>query len=113
MNMTTTISIAVVFSIVAVIAQIYSIWNGHRKNTEEAEREKIELEKNLLSLNLKLDQVNNSIITLVESDKSKAIELKTIGESIAMFKRDMKAMWKKVDDHETRLKTVEKEVKLI
>lgn len=112
MDMTTTISIAVIFSIVAVVSQIYSIWNGHRKNTEESERKKIELEKNLLGLNLKLDQLRNSLATLVESDKSKAVELKSINESIIIFKRDMKAMWKKVDDHEARLKTVEKEVKL-
>ena len=111
MDMNTTISIAVIFSIVAVLSQVYAMWNGHRKNNEDEERKKVELEKNLLKLNLKLDQVNNSITMLVESDKAKTLELKEISENIVMFKRDLKAMWKKIDDHEVRLKSVEKEVK--
>lgn len=108
--MNATISFAVICAVVALGSQIYSIINGHKKNVEEQKREKIELEKNLLTLNLKLDQMNQSIGVLVESDKSKSIELKTINESIIKFNESLKAAWKKIDNHEERITEIEKEV---
>lgn len=108
--MNATISFAVICAVAALASQVYSIFNGHKKNVEDQKREKIELEKNLLTLNLKLDQMNTSIAVLVESDKSKSVELKTINESIIKFNESLKAAWRKIDSHEERLTIIEKEV---
>ena len=109
--MDTGISFAVVCALVALGSQIYSIWNNHNKNIEDQKREKIELEKSLVKLDMKLDELGRSIAVLVESDKSKAVELKSIDASIIKFNESLKAAWKKIDNHEERRTNIEKEVK--
>lgn len=109
--MNATISFAVICAVVALGSQIYGIINNHNKNIEDQKREKIELEKNLLKLDMKMDHLNDSIVILVDSDKSKSIELKAINESIIKFNESLKAAWRKIDDYEIRLTNIEKEVK--
>lgn len=110
MNATISISFAVICALVALAAQIYSIWNNHNKNVEEQKREKIELEKNLLKLDMKLDNVNGQMNTLVKSNENTSVELKAINESIIKFNEQIKAAWRKIDDHEIRITNIEKEV---
>lgn len=43
--MSTTISVALIFSVIAAAGTIYNIWNNHQKNQAEAERKAIEAEK--------------------------------------------------------------------
>lgn len=108
--MNATISFAVICAVVALGSQIYSIWNNHNKNVEDQKREKIELEKNLLKLNMKLDNVNGQMNTLVKSNENTSVELKSINESIIKFNESLKAAWRKIDDHEIRITNIEKEV---
>ena len=110
MNATISISFAVICALVALAAQIYSIWSNHNKNVEEQKREKIELEKNLLKLDMKLDNVNGQMNTLVKSNENTSVELKAINESIIKFNEQIKAAWRKIDDHEVRITNIEKEV---
>ena len=108
--MNASISFAVVCAVVALGSQIYSIWNNHKKNVEDQKREKIELEKNLLKLDMKLDNVNGQINTLVKNYESTTVELKSINESIIRFNESLKGAWHKIDDHEIRITNIEKEV---
>lgn len=110
MNTTITISFAVICAVAALGSQLYSVWNGHKKNVEDQKREKIDLEKNLLKLDMKLDNVNAQINTLVKYNESTTAELKFIDESIIKFNEQMKAAWRKIDDHEIRITSIEKEV---
>ena len=108
--MNASISFAVICAIVALGSQIYSIWNNHNKNVEETKREKIELEKNLLKLDIKLDNVNGQINTLVKNYESTNVEIKNMNESIIKFGEQLKSVWREVEDHENRITNIEKEV---
>lgn len=103
MNATISISFAVVCAVVALGSQIYSIWNNHNKNVEETKREKIELEKNLLKLDMKLDNVNAQIGALLKTNES-------INESLIKVDDSLKNAWRKIDEHEIRITNIEKEV---
>lgn len=105
--MSATISFAVICAVVALASQIYGIVNNHKKNVEEQKREKIDLEKNLLKLDMKLDSLTGSMNALVKNDDNKTAELKSINESIVKFNEQMKAAWKKIDDHEIRITNIE------
>ena len=106
--MNATISFAVICAIVALASQIYSIFSNHNKNIEDQKREKIELEKNLVKLDMKLDNLTNQMAVLVESDKNTTVELKSINAAIIKFNESLKAAWRKIDDHEERLNNIEK-----
>lgn len=105
--MNTSISFALICALVALGAQIYSVINNHNKNEDEKKREKIELEKNLLRLDLKLDNLTTSMGALVNNDEKTTAELKDINASIIKFGESIKAAWRKIDDHEERITNIE------
>ena len=110
MDMKITISFAVICAVVALASQIYSIWNNHNKNVEETKREKIELEKNLIRLDLKLDNINKSIAALVTNHEKASAEIKAINESVIKYGESLKSAWNRIDNHEKRILEIEKEV---
>lgn len=109
--MDATVSFAVVCALVALASQIYSIWNNHNKNVEDQKREKIELEKKLIKFDMKLDNVNTSLNVITKNDENISNEMKAISTDMIKFDEQMKAAWKKIDSHEERLNTIEKEMK--
>lgn len=88
-----TVSIALLFSIVAVISQISTVWRNHRKAEADSESDRIEIEKNFVKLNMKLDHLTETIQTLLDDDKRRGKEL----EEIRL----------EVSNHEERIKQLE------
>ena len=108
--MNASISFAVICAVIALGSQIWGILNDHKKNTEEEKREKVELEKNLLRLDLKLDNLSQLMTSLLKNDEQTTNELKTINESIIKSNESLKAAWRKIDNHEERITNLEKEI---
>lgn len=92
-----TINVALVFSIISVIGVISTIWNNHKKQRDDTERKNIEIEKNFITLNIKLDQLTNTINGLAENDRTRASELQAINKSMAHYEEQLKTLFNKVE----------------
>ena len=103
----TTVSIALILSLVACGYQVYQIWNTHRKNEEEEQIKAIESEKNFLKLDIKLDNMNDNLHKLVNSDEFKTKQINEISESIVLIREQIKTVFNKVENHEQRIYQIE------
>lgn len=96
----TTISLALIFSIVSVLGVLSSMYNNHKKNKETEERKEIEIEKNFVTLNLKLDALVKNITEMNESAKEQRIEMKRVNESVAHIEEQIKTLFTRVGNLE-------------
>lgn len=103
----TTISIALIFSIVAVCSQIYGIWNASRRNRESEERRSIEIEKNFLELGLRLDYFKKSTDTMLDRQEQHAVRMENLSGQIIKSNERIETLFKYKDDHELRLQKLE------
>lgn len=106
----TTISIALIFSAIAVASQISSILSARKKDRQQEEDKSIEIQKNFVTINLKLDNLAQSVQTLIESDRKRGVELAEVRETLIRVTDRIEALAKSSDDHEKRIKQLEYEV---
>lgn len=102
-----TISVALIFSLVAVASQIYSILNGQKKNREEEKEKAIEVEKQFVRLNLKIDQFQKSTDSLLDKLEQHAIRMEQLSGEIIKCNERIETLFKYKDDHENRLLRLE------
>lgn len=103
----TTISVALIFSIIAAAGTLYNIWNNHNKNQEESERKAIEAEKNFLRLDVKMDNVLGQTNNILEKQEKQAIRIEQLSGEIIKSNERIATLFKYKDDHEIRLKKLE------
>lgn len=103
----TTISIALIFSIIAVCSQIYGIWNASKKNRESEEHKAIEIEKNFVKLGVKLDYFQKSTDTMLERQEQHAVRMENLSGQIIKSNERIETLFKYKDDHELRLQKLE------
>lgn len=101
------ISVALIFSVIAAAGTLYSIWNGHKKNQEEAERKAIEQEKNFLKLDVKMDNVLGQTNSILEKQEKQAIRIEQLSGEIIKSNEKINTLFKYKDDHENRLQKLE------
>lgn len=102
-----TISIALLFSVVAVIAQVSSIWSNHRKAEADKESDRIEIEKNFVKLNMKIDQLTETMQRLLVDDDKRGKELEEINATVIKLNQNTNTLFHYKDDHEERIKQLE------
>ena len=105
--MNTSISVALIFSVIAAAGTLYSIWTGHKKNQEEAERKAIESEKNFLRLDVKMDNVLGQTNSILEKQEKQAIRIEQLSGEIIKSNEKINTLFKYKDDHERRLQKLE------
>lgn len=104
----TTISIALIFSIIAAAGTIYSIWNSQKKNQDEAKQKAIEQEKNLIKLDVKMDSVISATNTILDKQEQQAIRIEQLSGELIKSNERIATLFKYKDDHEHRIQTLEK-----
>lgn len=102
-----TVSFAFIFALVAVISQIFSIWNQTKKNREADGREKIEIEKNFTELSIKLDYFQKSTDTMLSKQEQHAVRMENLSGQIIKSNERIETLFKYKDDHEERLQKLE------
>lgn len=107
MTSETTISIALLFSVVAVIAQVSSIWSNHRKAETDKESDRIEIEKNFVKLNMKLDQLTETMQRRLVDDDKLGKDLEEIKATVIKLNQNTSTLFHYKDDHEERIKQLE------
>lgn len=115
MNTDTSISIALLISLTSLACTLINTFAGGKKRQEEqAEREKnrqMEIEKNFVKVNMKLDDFCDTTKKLMAENGEKAEQLKNVSEQIVLVKERVNTLFKYKDDHEARIKELEDKIK--
>lgn len=107
MSTATTISVALIFSFIAVASQLYGMWNNHKKNQDQEEQKAVEIEKNFIKLDLKLDQYQKSTDAILARQEQHAVRMENLSGEIIKSNERIETLFKYKDDHEVRLKHLE------
>lgn len=107
----TTVSIALIVSLIAIVSQISTMVANHRKQSGEKEREKIDIEKNFLKTNVKLDTFGQSLNTMLRNQEKSADNLQSLSEQIIKCNERVETLFRYHKNHEERIKKLEDEVK--
>lgn len=109
------VSIALLISLTSLACTLINTFAGGKKRQEEqAEREKnrqMEIEKNFVKINMKLDDFCDTTKKLMAENSEKAEQLKNVSEQIVLVKERVNTLFKYKDDHEERIKELEDKVK--
>lgn len=115
MNPETSVSIALLISLTSLACTLINTFAGGKKRQEEqAEREKnrqMDIEKNFVKINLKLDDFCDTTKKMMAENSEKAEQLKNVSEQIVLVKERVTTLFKYKDDHEARIKELEDKVK--
>lgn len=115
MNTDTSISIALLISLTSLACTLINTFAGGKKRQEEqAEREnnrQMEIEKNFVKINMKLDDFCDTTKKLMAENGEKAEQLKNVSEQIVLVKERVNTLFKYKEDHEARIKELEDKVK--
>lgn len=115
MNPETSVSIALLISLTSLACTLINTFAGGKKRQEEqAEREKnrqMEIEKNFVKINVKLDDFCDTTKKMMIENGEKAEQLKNVSEQIVLVKERLNTLFKYKDDHEERIKGLEDKVK--
>lgn len=115
MNPETSVSIALLISLTSLACTLINTFAGEKKRQEEqAEREKnrqMEIEKNFVKINMKLDDFCDTTKKMMIENGEKAEQLKNVSEQIVLVKERVNTLFKYKDNHEARFKELEEKVK--
>lgn len=115
MTTETSVSIALLISLTSLACTLINTFAGGKKRQEEqAEREKnrqMDIEKNFVKINLKLDDFCDTTKKMMAENSEKAEQLKNVSEQIVLVKERVNTLLKYKDDHEARIKELEDKVK--
>jgi chromosome segregation ATPase len=111
----TSVSIALLISLTSLACTLINTFAGGKKRQEEqAEREKnrqMEIEKNFVKINMKLDDFCDTTKKLMAENSEKTEQLKNVSEQIVLVKERVNTLFKYKDDHEERIKGLEDKIK--
>lgn len=109
------VSIALLISLTSLACTLINTFAGGKKRQEEqAEREKnrqMDIEKNFVKINIKLDDFCNTTKKMMIENGEKAEQLKKASEQIVLITERINTLFKYKDDHEERIKGLEDKVK--
>lgn len=115
MTQETSVSVALLISIISIICTLVNTYAGGKKRQQEqieAENNRqIGIEKNFVKINVKLDEFCAQSRDLMAENAKKTDELKTVSESLILVNEQVKTLFKYRDDHENRIKSLEEKVK--
>lgn len=115
----TTISITLLISVISImIAVVNSVRTGRKDTQAEIEREtrrrneenarQMDIEKNFVKINVKLDDFCDTSKKLMQENKEKTDQLRQVTERLAIISERCDTLFKYKDDHEKRINALEK-----
>lgn len=100
MNADTSISFSLILSIVSCLGVIVAIVQAFKKDSDTRTKEKLDIEKNFVKINLKLDTFCDDVKEILKNQEKSNDELRQLSE------RAIKDH-EKIEDHERRLQKLE------
>ena len=115
MGIDTTISITLLISLISLGCSVFNTFSGGRKDLKAQEEKEsarqLDIEKNFVKINVKLDDFCDTSRKLMEENTKKTDELKSVSERLVQVTEKVNILFKYKDDHETRIKCLEEKVK--
>ena len=103
----TTVSIALIFSVIAAIGTISTIVSTIKRDREAETNKQIEIEKNFVKINVKLDDMLENMRKISKSSEDNAERIKEMNGVLIQCTERIQTLFKKSDDHERRLNDLE------
>lgn len=103
----TTVSIALIFSVIAAIGTISTIVSTIKRDRDAETNKQIEIEKNFVKINVKLDDMLETIRKISKSSEDNAERIKDMNGVLIQCTERIQTLFKKSDDHERRLNDLE------
>ena len=115
MGIDTTISITLLISLISLGCSVFNTFSGGRKDLKAQEEKEsarqLDIEKNFVKINVKLDDFCDTSRKLMEENTKKTDELKSVSERLVQVTEKVNILFKYKDDHESRIKDLEEKVK--
>ena len=110
-----TISVAVLISIISLICTLINTFSGGKKTIREQDEKEnnkqLEIEKNFVKINVKLDNFCETSNKLLAENAKKTDELRVVSEKLVTVSEKVSTLFKYKDEHDERLKELEEKVK--
>ena len=115
MGVDTTISITLLISLISLGCSVFNTFSGGRKDLKAQEEKEsarqLDIEKNFVKINVKLDDFCDTSRKLMEENTKKTDELKSVSERLVQVTEKVNILFKYNDDHANRIKALEEQVK--
>lgn len=102
-----TVSLSLIFSIIAAIGVVFNIFSTHRRDEEADNKKEIEMQKNFTKIEVKLDEFGRQMSEVVRRSEKSGDKIEAIGQEITKQNERINTLFRLNDDHERRLKELE------
>lgn len=96
-----------IFSVIAAIGTISTIVSTIKKDRDAETGKQIEIEKNFVKINVKLDDLLETIRKISKSSEDNAERIKEMNSVMIQCTERIQTLFKRSDDHERRLNDLE------
>ena len=103
----TSMSLSLIFAIIAMIGTILSNINSWRNNNEKETEKRLNIAEQFARINVKLDNMGTSITELGKRNEISIAEIQKINQTLVLENERIETLSKIQDDHEKRLKELE------
>lgn len=107
----TTMSLSLIFALIAMIGTILGIVNTVRTNNEKETDKRLDIEKQFVGINVKLDNMNASIASLIKKNDSNMREIQEINKNLVLENERIETLYRYKDNHEERIKELEEMIR--
>ena len=92
-----TITASFLFSIIAVVGVLSTIWANHKKNQSKQEAREVDIQRNFTSIEIKLDNLNTTLADLRRTSQATSSELRLLSEAIARNDEQIKTLYSRIE----------------
>lgn len=110
----TSISIALLISIVAIACTLFNTFSGQesrqRENAESDKRRDVDIERNFVKINVKLDSFCETSNTMLRNQEKSSDAIKDLTNQVTKISEQISTLYHYKDEHEKRITNLESEI---
>ena len=91
-----TITASFLFSIIAVLGVVSTMWANHKKNQSKQEAREVDIQRNFASIEIKLDNLTTTLAELRRTSETTSSELRLLSEAIARSDEQIKTLFDRI-----------------
>ena len=102
-----TVSLSLIFAVVAMIGTLINIGNSFRNNNEKETDKRLNIAEQFAMINVKLDSMGTSMSDLAKENGRSRAEIQEINKALILQHERLETLFKYKDNHEERIKDLE------
>lgn len=107
MGTDTTMSLSLIFALVALIGTGINIANTFKNNNEKETEKRLDIEKQFVRLNVKLDDMNVTMSELLKKNENSILEIQEINKKLILQNERVEALFRYKEQIESRIQNIE------